>query len=170
MSSLQQINVKYDAAEDRLLLRLRMDEKSEIRTWLTRRYTKLMLMVLEQLTSEGEGSQDAIDAAMKEMKRDAALAGADFKTDYQSGAEEFPLGEEPVLVTRISYKALEAGNTALALGMANKKNINLNLNRNLLFVLIQLLRQGAQKAEWDLEEQTAPLVDLAQNPSTASFH
>lgn len=159
MASLHQINATFEPQEDRLILNIRSDDDSEIRIWLTRRYTRLLLGILDKLANPKQERAGSREQAVQAFERDALLAGADFQTEYRTGASNHPLGRDPVLVSRIEYRSLEGGDTALALGLPDGRNVNLNLNlnlnRDLMQVLIRLLLEAGKKAEWDLEAPPA---------------
>jgi hypothetical protein len=146
-----QFNVEYVPLEDRLRLRIRMGE-AEFLLWLTRRYTGLLLGVLEKVgdapqTTDGtERTRQAVNA----FQRDAALDGADFKTAYRETATEHPLGEEPILAARISYATAENGSVKLTLGPEAGQSITINMGRDMAFILIRMLQQAALKAQWAL--------------------
>ena len=152
MAKLHQINIKFDPGQDRLLLRIRTDDDAEIIAWLTRRFTKLLLGVLNKVSARGKSDGESLvtSDAIEEMQKDAALAGADFATQYQSTASLHPFGKEPVLLTGISYRTQDNGLLALSLKMDDKRSVNFTLSRDLLIVLIKLLADGSGKAEWDL--------------------
>ncbi|OOZ36098.1 hypothetical protein [Solemya velesiana gill symbiont] len=172
MANLHQINVQFNPQEDRLVLSVRADDNSEIKAWLTRRYTRLLLGILGKLATQNQAGADSADAqqAMQSFQRDAALEGADFETEYDQSATTHPLGEEPVLVTKIEYKPT-GDLIALALGLPDGRNINLNLTKDLLFVFIKLLEEGAAKAEWDLVAASEQDLEMAQTkPAGVAIH
>ncbi|MES9967852.1 MAG: hypothetical protein ABW074_11360 [Sedimenticola sp.] len=173
MASLQQINVQFDPQEDRLLLSVRADDDSEIRAWLTRRYCRLLLGILGKLAREDQAAADSDEArrAIEAFERDAALANADFSTSYDSSATSHPLGEEPVLVTKIEYQPAENQMIILSLGLPDGRNINLNLSRDLLFALIKLIGDGSMKAEWGLTSAGDGDSGMAKvTPTGAAIH
>lgn len=166
MANLHQINVQFDPGQDRLLFRCRMDDDSEILAWLTRRYTKLLLGILDKLVVK-DGA-DLAEKAKDSLQRDVALTNADFVSEYsQSAASCHPFGKEPVLLSGISYSLAPNGLCALALQLPDKRSINFNLNRDMLFVIIKLLSDAAGKAEWDLsvvsQQASEPPLIIPQN-------
>ena len=152
LARLHQINIKYEPEQDRLLLRISTDDDAEMIAWLTRRFTKLLLGVLNKMSvrDKSAGESTAVSDAMDEMKKDAALAGADFSTQYKATASSHPFGKEPVLLTGISFSKLKSNLISLSLKMVDKRSVTFTLSRDLLVVLIKLLRDGSDKAEWDL--------------------
>jgi hypothetical protein len=144
-----QFNVEYVPLEDRLRLRIRKDE-AEYMVWLTRRYTKLLLGVLDKVSGTEYATDGSVSAkqAAKSFQRDAALEGADFKTKYQETASEHPLGDVPVLLQKITYTTAENGMVKFSLSPHEGKGININLSQDVVFLLLQLLQQAVEKAEW----------------------
>lgn len=55
-SRLHQINVSHNTLEDRLLLRISTNTGEEFRMWLTRRYTSLLIGVLNKEIDERGGA------------------------------------------------------------------------------------------------------------------
>ncbi len=167
--AIQQLNVQFDPLEDRLVLRILSNTNDELRLWLTRRFTRLLLGVLDQLIDSNDQSPYADQ--MKEFKRDAALSGSNFDDQYRGDQQTaYPLGEKPLLVSRIDYKKLEDGNTLLTLGQEGEggQSISINLNHTMLHALIKLLLTGGQSAEWELGKPSLPTAAKEGKPQTKS--
>ena len=102
---LQQIKIDFHPEQDRLLLRLASEDRSEILLWLTRRCVRLLWPLLMKTAESAPGIelQPMPDArqALLGMQHERALSQADFSRPYQNGERARPLGAEPVLVTRI---------------------------------------------------------------------
>ncbi|OOZ38170.1 hypothetical protein BOW53_16385 [Solemya pervernicosa gill symbiont] len=164
-----QFKAEYISLEDRLRLRIRKGE-TEFLVWLTRRYTKLLLEVLEKVsdatedkTEESEQKKEAVATerkkeAIKSFKRAAALKEADFKTKYKETPAERPLGEQPMLVSRINYSAEEDGKVKLNLISPEGKSVNINITQEIVFMLIKLLGETSEKAEWGLGDRAASIT------------
>ncbi len=152
--NIQQLNIQYQPIEDRLLLRILSSENSELRIWLTRKYTALLLKVLDQLI---EYAVDSVASpgveAVKAFQREAALSDSNFKDGYREElVSTSPLGETPLLVSRIDYTRLSDGNLALTLAQEFEggKKLTINLDTQLQHALVKLLIEGARTAEWGL--------------------
>jgi len=172
VAKLRQMNVQFVSQEDRLILRVRMDDDSEIHAWLTRRYTRLLLGVLNKLLDQEQGKADPVpvQAAMKSFQRDAALIGADFGTVYDRSATQHPLGEAPVLLSSIKYQRIDRGMILLTLGLPDGKTIGFQLDSKLLHVLIRLLEEGSKSADWDLTAISYSELDALEKPTLRTFH
>jgi hypothetical protein len=169
VAALIQFNVEYVSVEDRLRLRMRHGD-TEFLLWLTRRYTKLLLNVLEKIAGAApatDGSELAKQAA-KEFQRDAALEDADFETAYEETATEHPLGEAPLLLSRVTYAIADNGQVKLTLAAQDEKSVNANLSPKMLHILSAMLLQAAKKAEWGLEVEGA--AGAAYGETAPSIH
>lgn len=152
MGRLQQLQVTYAPQEDRILLRVNTTEREEFRFWLTRR---LVLRLLPGLTRSLARQPDIgahPDAeARREVfrfRREQALSRADFETTYQEGAESFPLGEQPVLVTGIRLRRREEDRWLLVLQPAGGQGTEILLKEDMVYSLQSLLLKTAEGAGW----------------------
>ena len=163
--NIHQLNVSHNDRQDRLLLRLNTQSGEEFRFWLTRRLTLRLLPVLQQTVGRLESNQPqmlAPDPASKqiltELKRDAFLQKADFKTPYVEKAQQLPLGEEPMLVTDVQMQVqgtevlltLQDKGSATSGTPAQVQSCQLNLQPSLVHGLIHLIQQAMARAEWQL--------------------
>ena len=160
---IHQLNVSHNDRQDRLLLRLNTQSGEEFRFWLTRRLTLRLLPVLQQTVGRLESNQPqmlapdpASQQILTELKRDAFLQKADFKTPYVEQAQQLPLGEEPMLVTDVQ---MQVQGTGVLLTLQDKGSANggttaqvqscqLNLQPSLVHGLIHLIQQAMNRAEW----------------------
>lgn len=156
---IHQLNVSHNDRHDRLLLRLNTQAGEEFRFWLTRRLSLRLLPALHQTLGRLESNRShmlATDPASREIlteiKRDAFLQKADFKTPYAELAKQLPLGEEPMLVTDVQLQ-LQGTGVLIALqdkgaqpGLTN--TCQLNLQPSLVHGLIHLIEQAMATAEW----------------------
>ena len=85
-NAIAQFNIQFDATEDRLQLRVLSTDDSEVRIWLTRRYVRLLLPVLQEqagthgqplVASWGEASNSGLssDSGSSNAHRASQLAG-----------------------------------------------------------------------------------------------
>jgi hypothetical protein len=155
MAQLDQLTLQYQAGEDRAYLRIRAQDQSEWRFWLTRRFVRILWPVLMQVL-EAEArvrSQPSAEArkAVLSFQHEHALQKTDFQTAYREGAKSFPLGEEPVLLSKIQTKRAPGGRPVVCLHDEQNRGIELALNDHLLHSLCKLLADVADKAGWDLD-------------------
>ena len=154
MSRLHQIQIRYEALEDRALLRVATTDGREFRFWLTRRYARLLWQALSRSaasTAPGASRADPIAReAVVGFQREAALAGADFSTRYREQSRETPLGDAPLLLARITCTPRADGTTTLAMHPLQGHGIEVRLDGKLLHSLMKLLSEAAQAGDWDL--------------------
>ncbi len=151
-NQLHQINVSYNSKEDRLLLRISTDAADEYRMWLTRRYTSLLISLLnKEIDLRGGAPSVAGSDETTKMLKNGAL---EHKYD-QKNASGFPLGESGVVGFRINTRNTDEGNLVLELLPEQGKGIMLNLNKSLLYMLHNILTQGITQANWGLQTEAA---------------
>lgn len=159
MAGLSQLNVKYVPSEDRILLRMTAEASAggsaEYRLWLTRRFVALLWQSLGQLIDSETIADPTVPstgrAAMKQFKQEAALADANFSSPYVGGQDCLtPLGEEPLLVSRLQIRKQENGLHCLSLQGAGDEGVTLSLNAAITFSLQKILADAVQVAQWGL--------------------
>ena len=181
---IHQLNVSHNDRHDRLLLRLNTQNAQEFRFWLTRRLALRLMPVLQQTVGRMESNSPQMVAPdpasqqiLSDLKRDAFLQKADFKTPYVEQAQQLPLGEEPMLVTDVQLKTQGTGVLLTLQDKGSSTNppqsCQLNLQTSLVHGLIHLLQQAMVKADWLLNEakpeaSTPPAVDSP--PATGYRH
>jgi hypothetical protein len=117
---LRQINIDYDAEHDRLLMRIGTSDGAELRLWLTRRYVKLLWPLLVKLAEDAsprirtQANPEARKALLG-LEHEQALARADFSRPYENKAPATPLGEAPLLLSRIQTGHDRNGQPVVAL-------------------------------------------------------
>ena len=99
------------AEQSSIALRVSTGDGQEFRFWLTRRYTTLLLAVLDKHQAEDPevAEHDTAEArrAVRAFKQEAASAGAAFGGSFEA-APERPLGDVPVLAFRLDYRISES--------------------------------------------------------------
>ncbi len=146
-ASLQQINITYHPKEDRLLLRVSVSDDAEYRLWLTRRFTGLLLQVLNEQIRQFGGHTDL---ATRQETREQ-LKGSAFGKQYTPAPEpQFPLGEQGILAFRINSGTTEDGRANLQLLPEDGGGLHLTLDKTMLFLIHNLLEQGLATADWNL--------------------
>ncbi|MEE4190541.1 MAG: hypothetical protein V2I66_03120 [Halieaceae bacterium] len=151
-AKLRQVNVTYDKAEDRLLLKVSTSDSKEFRAWCTRRYTQALMEQLEALfESEVDEQQVVPKEARKEvarMKHGGEVSEESFKQPYEAEPVSYPLGEEGVLLTTLRYNILESGVVAMNFSDRDGQGMTLNLNHKLRHQVYELFRRACERAAW----------------------
>lgn len=155
--SLKQLNISYQPKEDRLLLKVSTSGNSEYRVWLTRRFTSLLLRVLNQQMDKVGGMHAA---ASSEKTREHFREGA-FNQPYDEPVSSvYPLGEEGILAFRINAGEAPDGTLKLQLLPEEGNGVNFALDKSMLYMLYNLLEQGLTRTDWNLQELQPPPSSL----------
>ena len=154
---LHQINISHNGKEDRLLLRVSTGAGDEYRIWLTRRYTGLLMGVLnKEIDMRGGAPGVGGSEETTKMLKSGAL---EKKYDAEK-TTNFPLGDKGVLAFRINTRNAENGNLVLEILPEDGKGITLNLNKPLLYMLHNILTQGITQANWALKTEAVVSTKL----------
>lgn len=151
---LRQLNAAYDAVQDRVLFRVATSAGQEFRFWITRRFMGLLWQaltrVLETFAKARTPGGPLLRAALADIAEFNAMQGADFATPFSDG-NQFPLGDAPILLARITVLAGPAGQQILRLTPEQGLGIDLALDEKLAHLLAKLLRQAAAVGDWALD-------------------
>ena len=148
---LHQINVSHSGPEDRLLLKISTNTGEEYRLWLTRRYTGLLLSVLnKEIDNRGGAPTVGGSEETTKMIKNGALE----KKYEPQNAATYPLGENGALAFRINARNIENDVLMLELLPEKGKGITLNLGKSLLYMFHSILTQGVSQANWALQTET----------------
>ena len=159
-------SASYDAAQARRLLRIRSSDDAEFRFWVTRRYLALLWPLLMKMADEFsacKATDPATRSTLAELAHGEAVKKADFGSAYRDGSL-YPLGEDPVLLGRVTIKPLRGNTQTLTLLPQEGQGINLDLDERLVHVLARLLQQAAVAAEWALSLDVSPGAGAAPVP------
>lgn len=155
---LHQVNVTYAGVEDRLLLRVTTRLGNEYRVWLTRRFTGLLLAILDKAMDQYGGAA-SLGASPK--TRAMFKAGAMEKAFDEEKTTNFPLGKKGFLAYGIKSSDTPEGNLHVEIFPEKGAGVSLNLDKPLLYMFHNLLTQGIARAEWRLRHgQDAPSSQL----------
>jgi len=159
----------YHPEEDRILFRVNSTTNQEFRFWITRRFALMLTRVLAEHaeTDPDVSTQGSAEArqAVKDFKHEQAINQADFNKPFRDEQAEFPLGEQTRLAFRLTCKRV---GSVLKLGLhpKNGEGITLQIDRNLNTSMTQLLLSAAQKAEWNLGQQTVATTAIQDRKPT----
>ncbi|GJM05867.1 MAG: hypothetical protein DHS20C09_18630 [marine bacterium B5-7] len=144
---LHQINAQYSNEEDRILIRTSTEENNEYLIWLTRRFTKLLLTILDKEIEKRGGTTSL--STKKETKK-LYTEGAFEKPYAEEKLKTRPLGEHGILAFGIKTGTDNSGNMILELQSETKQGITLTLNDTLLYMFYSLLTQSIERSEWQI--------------------
>lgn len=172
-NGIHQINASYDSLQDRIRFCFSTKDGSEFRFWFTRRYLLLLLKTLGDVATQYATANAADDItsrqALAEMAQMQALKQTDTSTPFING-NSFPLGEEPLLVSRIVVKQDGIKTVILGLMPEDGNGADLGLTESLTHLIADLLARTAIQAEWQL--LLTPLVSplIGEHQRTARLH
>lgn len=154
--TIHQLQVAFDAAEDRLLFRVSTTAGEEFRIFLTRRFVKgLWPLLIKTMDSKVAVKVPLIAEARREVlafEHEKAVRETDFKTPFREPPAEaphqFPLGPAPYVATQGNVRLVD-GTFKLALNPATGQGIEIGLDDRLMHSLCRLIEQAARNAEWD---------------------
>lgn len=145
-----QINISYDAAEDRLLIRATEGDK-EYRAWWTRRLALRMLALFAEQPFPTVNSATHLAAdqqqALGAIEKQGAVQQADFATPFQAAAQHYPLGEQGVLVQRVDVNT-EGKVVKFVMLPQQGEGLTLALPPSQRYSFEHMLQQVMQAADW----------------------
>ena len=155
MSRINQIQIRYVSIEDRIVLRLNTEDSSEFRFWITRRYAKILsTSLLNLLQSAGailEHKEEEVQKAVMSFQHEEAISKADFAKTFQAQPKSMPLGDVPVLLSKLTVKQTDDGNPMLCMYPEQGQGIDLALTQQLLHSISKLFADALQASEWGVD-------------------
>lgn len=172
---IHQIQLRFDATADRLLLQLRSSEAEIYAAWLTRRMVALLLPPFRQAVLH-IGVQAVAPHALpvaeaRQMLEQAALhralPGAQFNQAFVADEHSrHPLGTEPLLPDAAELKPAAAGELHLVLRETRGRQLDIGLTPELATALLRLMDSALAVADWRLPDAAGPgmaTVDAASS-------
>jgi hypothetical protein len=174
-AAIQQINLGYNAQQDRLLLRVGLADNSELLVWLTNRITKQLWQMLNGETNIPTATsiatqtppQQAVEQFKQEAQVSDALQKLDFATEYQPRTDIVNDGA----MLAISVLIINYTNKPASLEMPCLEGITvrMNLTQELILALCNMLQLSAKEAAWELgavnqpreETQAATMIEVS---------
>src|SRR5688572_24643859 len=133
---LHQLKLEYVAEQDRLLLRLSTEQNAEVLVWLTRRCVKRLWQVLldiaHAIPEVALQANAEVRNALLGFRHAAAVSEADFDQRYAEAQRVYPLGTEPLLISRVEARNGETGPRVLSLYPECGEGVHVNLDEKLL--------------------------------------
>jgi hypothetical protein len=155
MGTLRQIQIRFVAEEDRLLLRLNAAGGTQLRFFLTRRLVQrvwpILVAALASNPQVSAHSDAAARATVLAFRQEQALAQVALGRPFEEEASELPLGEAALLVTRVRLRQRTPGVHVLGLHGAGGRGAHLTLDEMMLHALCRLLYDAVAGADWGLD-------------------
>lgn len=170
---LERIRIDFDMEEDRLLMVVLVSGGAEVRLWLTRRCVKrfwLAMLKMAEFKPEVQlQTTPEARTAVLQFQHEKALREVKFsQMPPESPAtppRERPLGQVPLLVTRIQARREPDGRSLIALLPTDGQGAHLTLSESLLHGLMRLVQQSVAKADWDMAlelPKAPPMPDFGE--------
>lgn len=172
-AAIQQINLGYNAEQDRLLFRVGLSDNTELLVWLTNRITQKMWVLLtgeaHLPTATSIPAEIQPEQAVEQFKQEAqavdALQKMDFKTEYQPRPEV--RNDGAMLVVDVLLIAKDNKPSSLELPCLEGVSVRMNLNPELTLAICNMLQLACKEAGWAIAHatsnqatpQTLPLPD-----------
>jgi hypothetical protein len=173
---LKQINVTYKPRQDRLLVKVSNSNDEEHRIWFTRRFTQLLMGVLDnnflaESRAQGAVTEEA-QAAYAEYQHIQNVKEESFAGKYKGKAEnsvqsddaseqvlERVVEPDDLLAHTIKHKARDDGGLTLSIVSDEQKTLTLKMNVNMKHQFYELLKRSLAMSDWfDSKTQTVPVT------------
>lgn len=157
---LNQISVKYDPEEDRLLLRMNTDSEEEFKFYLTRRIIKQLIPLMNKYFDKEQENVSAnvmLDSKkeIKEFQHSKMLEDVKFTNEYKEAPKTDQPDKPPILVSKVIMKSLEENKIRLGFFPKEKEGLEFVTNLKFLHSLYQLIINASKRSEWGLVAQRA---------------
>jgi len=135
--------------------RINQIQMSEFRFWITRRYAKILAVSLMKLLHSSEDIQEhkeeEVKKAVMSFKHEEAVSQADFAKSFQAQPKSLPLGNAPVLLSKLTVKKTPDGKPMLCMYPEQGQGIDLALQHQLLHSISKLFADALQASDWDVD-------------------
>jgi len=148
-----QIQASFHPVEDRILLKIKTLNEQVYLAWITRSFMKLLIPTLHgQHPKTGEALFDEKEAMIKQAEKEQTQLAGDYENDYiQPEEPDYPLGEDPILLMKITFKNIHSDNSQLVFEPQEGQGIVLPYHADLLGPLIKIFSQALHTADWGLQ-------------------
>jgi len=178
---IHQIQLRFDATADRLLLQLRSSEAEIYAAWLTRRMVALVLPPFRQAVLQREVRTITPNALpvpearlmLEQAALQRALPGTQFNQPFVADeSSRHPLGTEPLLPDAADLKPGPGGGLHLVLRETRGRHLDIGLTPELAVAMLRLLDNALAAADWQLtagEAPAPPAAEPASEPAGARY-
>lgn len=155
-AAIQQINLGYNAEQDRLLLRVGLADNSELLVWLTCRITKQLWQLLNGETHMPTATsiqaetppEKAVEQFKQEMHVVETLQKMDFATEYQPRKEV--VNDGAMLAISLVLTSYQEKPPTLEIPCLEGITVRMNLTQELILALCNMLQLSSKEAAWEL--------------------
>ncbi len=173
---IQQLNLGYNAQQDRLLLRVGLSDDTELLLWITYRVARLMWQLLSgeaNLPTAGSIQPDVPPAAAvaqfrQEAQATESLSKMDFSTQYQPRKGIRNDGALLAVELKLSGDAIKHLDVLCLDGVT----VGMNLPPALILALCNMLQLSVRESGWSIGAKVMPLpvlnADAADEPAVTN--
>lgn len=155
-AAIHQINLGYNAEQDRLLLRVGLNDNTELLVWLTYRMAKMIWNLLNGETNLPSATsiqaetppQQAVEQFKQEMQVAETLQKMDFATEYQPRPSV--RNDGALLATNALLLGVQGKSPTLEMPCLEGLTIRMNLNQELIIAMCNMLQLAAKEATWPI--------------------
>lgn len=155
-AAIQQLNLGYNAEQDRLLLRVGLSDDSELLVWLTNRITKQLWQLLNGEThlptatsiQTETAPQQAVEQFKQEVQAAETLEKMDFVTEYQP--RNAVVNNGAMLAISLTLVSIEQQPPRLEIPCIEGITVRMNLTQELILALCNMLQLSSKEARWDI--------------------
>ena len=149
---IKQLQARYEPLEDRILFKLHTENQQRLQAWITRRYLQLLLPTIQgQHPETGQSILSQKSSAIYQAASEKGQLEADYNAPYQEPEQvSEPLGNRPILLTKLTLKGLETAKPQLVLEPEVGAGIQLSYQAELMGALIKVFHQATEAANWQL--------------------
>lgn len=164
--NIHQMQMQYDRLQDRILLRVSTADGAEFRFWITRRYVKLLWTILIKMLERDPvvavHTDEKVRRTMMGFQHTDAVRAGDFAKKYEDTVRALPLGDAPVLLSRVTAKQTAGKNQLLCMHPEEGQGIDIAVDTGLLHMVSKLVIDAVGQSGWDLKFSVDP--DVAMPP------
>lgn len=168
-AAIQQINLGYNAQQDRLLLKVGLADNSELLVWLTYRITKQLWQMLNGETHLPTATsikteippQQAVALFKQEAEASETLQKMDFATEYQPRAEI--VNDGAMLAIGVALNHHPNKPSSLEMPCLEGITVRMNLTQELTLAMCNMLQLSAKEAAWELGATSTTMTSPVQS-------
>ena len=173
-ATIQQLNIGYNAEQDRLLLRIGLSDDSELVVWLTYRVARQMWQLLNKQAHLPTATSikpdvplaSAVEQFNKEVKSTETLKKMDFETQYQPRKQK--VMNDTLLAVEIKF--IGEQQKQLEILCQGGVSVKVNFGDQLILALCNMLQMAAKQASWDMGVAVVMPATSAAVTETKTLH
>ena len=150
---INQIQASYHPSEDRILLKIKTLNEQVYLAWITRRFMKLLIPVLHgQHPTSGKSLFDEKKSQIQQLDKEKTQLSGDYESEYKTPENpDYPLGDAPILLAKITFKDIYSDNAQLIFEPEKGQGIILPFHADILGPLIKIFSQALYSSDWALD-------------------